>query len=152
MCDQVWEKYCKSEAPNYKRSMMATQCPLKGGRAVFRARFFVAVVKDSINYDDDEACANKGYLRKKSTENIKDFDFLLTPNPAKDFVEIIMQNSTSNQTIIKVRDIAGKLVLTLLKKSLDNLIMNTSPFPSGIYQVEICAEEQISSKKLILIR
>ena len=61
------------------------------------------------------------------------------PNPAKDYIEIYSDNSLSDISAINIYNQNGELILTNIPKEIfaKNLILNTSSFSGGSYQMVI---------------
>ena len=135
-------------------TISATQCPYKGGRAVFKARFYVHLFNDSIVYFDDEVCLSQGIERLKHDELNSTVDFMLTPNPANEQVEVRILNHISDDLSIQLINSYGEILLEKgNEKGVNNLILNTKNYPSGFYQVRLYRNGlSVQTEKLILIK
>ncbi len=60
--------------------IIAAQCPLAGGNAVFRARAILSLITGEIQYDDINICLQAGIILRESAKKIT---ANLYPNPAK---------------------------------------------------------------------
>src|SRR6185436_15914480 len=95
---------------------IASQCPYTGGPAVERARTFIAIVNDSIAYDDETVCLIHGVFR---ASNVKFQQFqeeskiMVKPNPANSKVEITLKGGFEDGICkIELRNFFGQLLIT----------------------------------------
>ena len=90
-------------------------------------------------------------INTKSTES-----FVVTPNPATDYINISHGASASLLVNVKITDAAGRLVKSLTKQSVaagNNLRVSLAGFAAGTYYVEIEGEEYFKVvKKIALIK
>jgi hypothetical protein len=132
---------------------IAQQCPAAGGEAVFRARAMLALVNDSIVYDDVMACLQSG-IYKQSTQPEKKFDFELIPNPSRDAVIVKMINAKSGICNMKIVNVLGNSVLEskIDCEQIEHLILTHNLMP-GMYFVNVEFEQErgYSSKSIHLI-
>jgi hypothetical protein len=63
---------------------IAVQCPFSGGRAVIKARAYLAIIGDSTEYDDETVCLADTNFRKASYKNVKAYGVRVSPNPLTD--------------------------------------------------------------------
>jgi len=83
-------------------------------------------------------------------ETISMTDFIISPNPFSDYLEI--NNTTSEQlnVTIALSDLNGKKInLPVIKNPGDKIILNTSALSSGIYFIEIHSGERTFYRKII---
>ena len=121
---------------------------------------------NAYNYFDNHPSDGFNYYRIKITEHdgsfsysgIKKIDwntsqndmFVLSPNPANNYADIVLNTQLSTITI-KIFDATGKQVMT--KKSNGNTRINTEIFSGGVYYITITTENgYMYSKKLIIAR
>jgi hypothetical protein len=133
---------------------IAQQCPDQGGQSVFRARHFVAMINDSIEYDDAAVCLSQGILRTANTKNSQQPCLILLPNPARDEVEVLLINYRETEFNLSIIDMKGKRNFTSLLQNAKALNqINTSTLPPGVYIVEASYHgEVICRTKLIIVR
>jgi hypothetical protein len=131
---------------------IAQQCPAAGGEAVFRARAMLALVNDSIVYNDDMACLTAGIYRETAIE-ADYFDFELIPNPAGDRVTVKINNVQEGFCKINILNILGNKVLET-KVDCQQLehVINTQSLQPGMYFVDVEFEQKQLVKKLLIIR
>ena len=65
-------------------AVIANQCPLEGGIAVYFARSLYALIDDSRAYDDDRACQPASQLRGLPT-NLAEGILIAAPNPTRGY-------------------------------------------------------------------
>ena len=71
-----------------------------------------------------------------NTNNISSTNFNLYPNPAKDKVNIVLNNNDVKD--ITITDVTGRTIYTeKVASNTNSVIVNTSNYPSGIYFCEI---------------
>lgn len=120
---------------------IAQQCPYVGGNAVIRARVWLSMINDSIDYNDNAVCLQSGIYRlanDTTSENIKSEDIKIIPNPASDKVTITLSDDMSEICEILFYDVVGKLVLSKeLECNQKNHILNVKNLSEGIYMVKV---------------
>ena len=80
--------------------------------------------------------------------NISDDIFIVYPNPAKEIINIELQNTTDNFRL-EIRNIKGEMIIT--KSSLKNkTAIDISQLNAGIYLLVIKNNNEIYNKKLII--
>ena len=77
-------------------------------------------------------------------------NILLFPNPAEQFVNIVLPEGLINKSTLNVYDITGKLVLqNILNEGIMHTI-NTEKLSNGMYFVQIINDKRIFTKQLII--
>ncbi|MBP9083884.1 MAG: T9SS type A sorting domain-containing protein [Bacteroidia bacterium] len=110
-----------------------------GGKAVFRARNLIWMLDETLTFNDEAACQAIGIYKQSqnSTNLVKFQSFSLHPNPANETVNIVFSEIQSYSSQIKIKDIAGRIVLSQLVDNPSNsLSINTCLFEQGVYLVE----------------
>ena len=78
------------------------------------------------------------------------------PNPFNPKTSISFSLPNQSQTSIKVLDIKGKLISTLLNESMNvghhQIEWNADGYPSGVYFVKLDADEFTQTQKLMLVK
>ena len=102
----------------------------------------------------DETCMIINVTAPVSIENINQFDFNLSPNPASGNIEIVFALNSKAITNIYLTDISGKNMLNIFSGELtagNHLLKeNISALPAGIYFIYIrSAENGTAIKKFI---
>jgi len=140
---------------NFPQTLAIAQlCPSQGGAAVYTARFFVSLLNDSIEYDDQWVCLQQGILRINNQTQINESDIKLEikPNPSGDFTNIYLIRVGNEKYNLTVIDIRGKVILSELNHTENNITLNTKNIVNGIYIVNITFESgKIIQEKLITI-
>ena len=136
---------------------IAMQCPAAGGPAVERARTFVALVNDSINYDDDAVCLQSGiYKLAESIQSNTNSEnaIIIHPNPASNKVEITLLGEPDGICNIQITDYLGKTISTEIKDCKQKRWeMDVSQLLQGAYTVKINVNNQYERNgKLIIVR
>ena len=126
---------------NVVNSINATQCPAAGGPAVEKARTFIALVNDSMNYDDDAVCLQSGIYKligsNPSTTNIAN-EIRIQPNPAIDEIGIILTGKLEGMCRIELLDAVGRIVLTNKMNCKDkSKTIDISTLKQGMYSVKV---------------
>ena len=136
---------------------IAVQCPHVGGKAVYKARSLMALLNDTIEYDDASVCTQAGYRKAANNKQHKEEtrgDIKIVPNPANDKVTITLSNNMSGICEILFYDVVGKLILS---KELDCNqkihSFNIKNLSEGMYTVKVKQTTHVSEKfKLIIAR
>jgi hypothetical protein len=133
---------------------IAQQCPDQGGQSVFRARHFVAMINDSIEYDDAAVCLSQGILRTSNSNTTQQPCLILLPNPASSETEVILTNYPNEFFRLKVSSLDGKVMEEKqIKNGNSRSRINTSQFPPGIFIVEAFNNgASICRTKLIIVK
>jgi len=97
------------------------------------------------------------FVNEDSFPELKDFVlFQNFPNPFNSSTKINYYISQPGQVIIKIYDVLGNLIITLLdeKKASGNynIIWDAVSEPSGIYYVQLNVDGKLSTKKMILLK
>ncbi|MBP7306337.1 MAG: hypothetical protein KA987_09515 [Saprospiraceae bacterium] len=130
---------------------IATQCPLSGGPAVYKARTLIRFLNSELRYNDELTCALAGnnYRKINIQENNKK-SFSVFPNPANQSVQVYY--SVTVPSLLKVYNEIGILVFS---QRLDPLInqseINTMFLKNGIYHCRIDMDGDSSSDVVKLI-
>jgi len=132
---------------------IALQCPYQGGPSVYRARYFVSLFNDSLEYDDDAVCLSQGILRKKDKVKHEETACLqLYPNPAKDQVEVRWTGTDDAPIRIRILYADGRIAMER-NISKANPILSLTALPPGLYMAEAIDDDFIiCTTKLAIIR
>jgi hypothetical protein len=136
---------------------IAVQCPHVGGKAVYKARNYIALINDSVEYDDATVCAQAGYRKAAETGKTKEEtkgNIKIVPNPASEKITITLSDDMSGICEILFYDVVGKLTLS---KELDCNqkihTLNVKNLSEGIYTVKVNQSVHVSEQfKLIIVR
>jgi len=132
------------------------QCPYQGGVSVSRARVFVSMLNDEVEYDDDAVCELQGIYRQSAQQPDVQIDngISVRPNPTSDLAEIILNELQEGICNIEIKDITGRTVYTgsfdCKEKSKK---VSTETYTAGIYTVTVTINNKfVKSAKLSIIR
>ncbi len=135
---------------------IASQCPVKGGMAVFKARSLLNMTEDFT--ESDELCLEDLREREDSSEpGIKrSKDFMIFPNPGNGQVTLFLPKSIGSEENGEVRffNLTGvEIMKKSLPKDIRSLQLDVSGFPEGIYICKVSFEgEGCLTKRLMIIR
>lgn len=98
-------------------------------------------------------------VEKNGTDNIKPSEYSLNqnyPNPFNPSTKISWQSPVSNHQILKVFDVLGNEVVTLVNEYKPagsyEVDWDASGLPSGVYFYQLRTENYVETKKMILLR
>ncbi len=122
--------------------VLANQCPYQGGNAVYRARYFVGLLNDSIEFNDDLNCLAAGIWRTANDSNNSGLNFNVIPNPSVGNFNISFNKSIKDAIEISVVDGSGRNV-SYSKINIEGteLELNYNKLANGIYQIRIKGNE-----------
>ena len=97
--------------------------------------FFVFLISAEISLAQDNSIGDRREIPKLKTESLQvEMDVDLFPNPAEDFLNITIKNSSLKNVQIEMYNVIGnKLDLDLDKSSSDTYKVNVKEFHSGYY-------------------
>ena len=122
--------------------VLANQCPYQGGSAVYRARYFVSLMNDSVEYNDDLNCLMAGIWRVSNTSTKKDLKMNVNPNPTIENFKLSFNSPISDECIITIISNTGQIVWES-KLIIDGteVALNTASLVSGIYQIKLIGKK-----------
>jgi hypothetical protein len=122
--------------------VLANQCPYQGGNAVYRARYFVGLLNDSIEYNDDLNCLASGIWREANDSNNSGLNFKIIPNPSAGNFNITFNKSIKDAIEISVVDGSGRNV-SYSKINIEGteLVLNFNKLANGVYQLRVAGNE-----------
>jgi hypothetical protein len=89
----------------------------------------------------DPLSVNEG---NQSTSN-----FYFYPNPVNNYLNINLTSQTKNNSTILITDIIGRILITE-KNNNQNIKLNTTNIPNGLYLLSIINEDSITTKKILI--
>ena len=142
---------------NYNELLsIAQQCPFVGGKAVYLARSYVSMFNDSVVYDDTNICMQQGYYRLAAkNSNIRAAEGIdIIPNPAKNYIDIMINKNTDGMCLISIIDNYSKPIYKeWFEYRRQKHRINTQGFANGIYQVQVTIEGAPSKTiKLVIVK
>ena len=122
--------------------VLANQCPYQGGNAVYRARYFVGLLNDSIEFNDDFNCLAAGIWRNSNTSNDLQISMNVIPNPTSGKFKLSFSSPIQEKFQLLIVDINGKNVYKSTT-TIDGIEfeINIRNLISGIYQVQLIGEK-----------
>ena len=133
---------------------IASQCPLSGGTAVFRARSFLAGYTGTVY--NDSACNTQQYRKSEGQFDNAVFEsFTVRPNPATGHFAVDSGKGHFKEgQIVSVHDLNGKMVLsTVLSEGDKSTIFETTALVPGIYFVKVSDNDKlVFSTKVVVYR
>ncbi len=143
--------------PYYQQILsVAQQCPQAGGKAVYLARSYVSMFNDSVVYDDTNICMQQGYYRLAAkNSNIRAAEGIdIIPNPAKNYIDIMINKNTDGMCLISIIDNYSKPIYKeWFEYRRQKHRINTQGFANGIYQVQVTIEGAPSKTiKLVIVK
>ncbi len=134
----------------YTLTSIATQCPLSGGVAVFKARAILKGINPNISYDDASTCIQGGIVyRKKEVANQY---CNLYPNPTSGTISI--SYSIPNDATLIVTDAIGRAILqTKINSQSTSSTFDLSKYQTGLYFYRMCNDSDVRfNGKIILTK
>ncbi|MCW5931884.1 MAG: T9SS type A sorting domain-containing protein, partial [Bacteroidetes bacterium] len=111
-----------------------------GGPAVEKARSFIALLNDTIAYNDDNICLQSGIYRfaSDSAKTIEESKIIIQPNPASNEISIILKGNFEGLCSVQIQNVIGETVLTDEMNCKDSIHkINLLNIPQGIYMVKV---------------
>ncbi len=141
---------------NYNELLsIAQQCPFVGGGAVERARSMIAIINDSIIYNDDYVCLQSGIYRigrDTVSEKIND-EVIIQPNPAGDYITITAKSINAENCKIEIINNLNQIVLSKQLNCNNQERIDISKINQGLYAVKVVLNnELVKVQKLIITR
>ncbi|MBE7508570.1 MAG: T9SS type A sorting domain-containing protein [Bacteroidia bacterium] len=134
---------------------VAQQCPYAGGNAVIRARVWISMINDSIEYNDNAVCLQSGIYRLGvdiTSEKIND-EIIIQPNPAGDYITVITKSISSENCKIEIINNLNQVVLAKQLTCNNQEKIDVSKINQGLYAVKIILNNGITKiQKLIIAR
>ena len=137
--------------PNFSSQILsiASQCPLSGGPAVYKARTLAALIDPDLRYDDQLACAQSG-VSWRISQHKSESSINIYPNPAKDNATIEYNISTDAQLLIYNK--VGEIIrFENVSKDSQSLVIDLANYKNGIYTCRLIQEGKVEVAQLIVI-
>ncbi|MDH3246328.1 MAG: T9SS type A sorting domain-containing protein [Saprospiraceae bacterium] len=81
---------------------------------------------------------------------LADIQLQLSPNPAQEYISILWSNDLANPHSLRIVNVAGQILVEREISGVDQVISQTlTDYPSGIYMVQIQAQEGFQSKRFV---
>lgn len=132
---------------------IANQCPYAGGPAVERARTFVALVNDSILYDDENVCLQSGIYKIISEDLNNQTSLKIHPNPASMLIDISLIGAFKGLCKVEISNMMNELVIQQgINCEEKTTTIDVSTLSQGIYTVKVSVDKQFYISKLSIIK
>jgi hypothetical protein len=135
---------------------IAQQCPYAGGPAVEKARSFIALLNDTMAYNDDARCLQNGIFRlaDDTIRSVVPNQIIVQPNPANNEVSIILKGNFEGLCYIQIKNAMGEEILFSQMNCVEKQkVIDVSNFAQGVYSVKINVNNiTFLSSKLVIIR
>jgi len=134
--------------------VLANQCPYQGGNAVYRARYFVSLINDSLEYNDDLNCLAAGIWRQNIDKKDNNLNINIVPNPTTGEFKIKFNTLIDENLTIKIVDCAGKVVFEEIKFISGNeMTISNVNIVDGIYQIQLVgAKSGVFNSRLTILK
>jgi hypothetical protein len=134
---------------------IASQCPLTGGEAVFKARSLYSLIDPLVAYDDDVICQGVS-LFQRETEAVETIEpaFKVFPNPASEYIVVQLEDIRSESVNIEILNTYGQVIKKeFLGTEKHVIFIDTDWLEEGIYFCRVnMGENSIGTQKFILIK
>lgn len=135
---------------------VAQQCPYAGGNAVIRARVWISMINDSIEYNDNAVCLQSGIYRLGvdiTSEKIND-EIIIQPNPASNEVSIILKGEFEGLCNIQIKNAMGEEILfSQMNCAEKQRMVDVSNLAQGVYIVKVNVNNiTFLNSKLVIVR
>jgi hypothetical protein len=147
------------EVTNYYSEILsiAQQCPYTGGPAVERARTLIALVNDSLFYDDVNTCLQVGVYRQVDSnvpnQSVNN-SIIVKPNPASEKIQVILKGDLSSRVcVLTISNSIGEAVLKMeLNCAGGSTDIDVSKLKQGIYSIKVTTGDVLLVQKLTIVR
>ncbi|MCO5288439.1 MAG: T9SS type A sorting domain-containing protein [Bacteroidetes bacterium] len=135
---------------------VAQQCPYAGGNAVIRARVWISMINDSIEYNDNTICLQSGIYRmaNDTTGKINYSDIKIIPNPASDKVTVELTGINDGICKVQIRNVLNETVYESEFNCSDKShLIHINNLSGGVYSITVNAANKKSLiSKLIIVK
>lgn len=91
------------------------------------------------------------FIPNLSTGSFDVNNVLIYPNPAKEVIQITLQNSTETMSKVVIYDIIGKAIKTISGNNMQQATINVSDLASGVYMIEIITETNLKQIRKFIV-
>jgi len=137
--------------------VIASQCPYKGGKAVYKARTMVWLYNPGAKFIDDELCTNGAYFRQTNSENNSSnlyADITVIPNPSNDLVTLYYFTDSKEKGKLKIYNETAQLIKSYpIFAEKNSIELSVQDLISGIYNIQIVfTDRPVQRTKLVVIK
>ncbi|MBV6405301.1 MAG: hypothetical protein GFGODING_02068 [Flavobacteriales bacterium] len=132
---------------------IASQCPMLGGNAVFKARSLYWLIDDSVDFDDQLLCLPHGIIVKNLTERSSNAVAVI-PNPAVDEATLVLDRPLNTPGAFVVFNALGEEVIRYgVPMEVPHIVFSTRSLTPAIYHYQVRGPSGIiGSGKLTIVR
>ena len=148
-------QHSKDKPPAGVGGVLATQCPLIGGSAVYLARPIVELFDENIIYNDQAVCLSQGVNMKLANNNnteaqSENSQVKVYPVPSKDVVNFNFGNLQFD--ILVIFDSFGKQIQELKLNAKQQYILDTNLYANGIYRYKLINDNDEYMGKIVILK
>ena len=132
---------------------IASQCPMLGGNAVFKARSLYGLIDDTYSFDDSLLCAPFGIdVKRLTTQRINSVSVM--PNPASDEATLVFAQELNEPGILIMYDAMGAEVLRSgIPRRTMLVAFSTATLAPALYHYKVLAAgDVIGNGQLTILR
>jgi len=121
---------------------IALQCPISGGKAVFRARARYNQYNPDMEYDDRTTCSAQGIYRNETilpvVNNKTSISAFIKPNPASTKATLVYDLEKTAKAVFTISDLTGRVLFTTsLNEKNNEFTFSINTIPDGLYIYKI---------------
>ena len=130
--------------------IIAAQCPLAGGNAVFRARAIFSLITGETQYDDINICLQAGIILRESAKKLT---ANLYPNPANNSVTLVYELPEGSTAELLLFNSVGMLQWKQpLESGMTQMSFSTEQLAPGVYHYRVTSNNDFQlNGKLVII-
>jgi len=134
-------------------TVVARQCPVEGGNAVFKARALLALINNTLNYDDRDICNRVGIELKQGQPDLNGGNIKLYPNPANSKVKVVyLANEDFSYSFTIYNSIGQIILIKKLNSDSSYFEFDSSAINQGVYYYCYIGTDGLNENgKLIII-
>lgn len=92
------------------------------------------------------------FVPNLSTGSFDRSNLVVYPNPAKDVVQIMMQNSTEKMSKIMIYDMIGKAKKTISGNNAQQISISVTDLSTGVYLIEITTGNKLKQVRKLMVK
>ncbi|NUQ16671.1 MAG: hypothetical protein HUU33_15270 [Flavobacteriales bacterium] len=132
---------------------IASQCPMRGGNAVFKARSLYWLIDDSVDFDDAALCLPYGIVVKALAE-YEPSGVTVIPNPAKDEAMLVLATQLDGAGVFVLFDAIGAEIMRYrIPANMPRFAFSTASLAPALYHYQVRGPSDIIGYgKLTIVR
>ncbi|MBK8848261.1 MAG: T9SS type A sorting domain-containing protein [Bacteroidetes bacterium] len=148
-------QHSKDKPPAGVGGVLATQCPLIGGSAVYLARPIVELFDENIIYNDQAVCLSQGVSMKLANNNnteaqSENSQVKVYPVPSNEVVNFDFGNIQFSMLLIF--DSFGKQIQEIKLNEEHHYLLQTNTYANGIYRYKLINDKVELTGKLVILK